>query len=272
MSVEFGRQVARSRAEAGLTLTEVARLVGEDEATVALIESGNLEPSGDLQILLETHLPGIRIDADAAIAAQINIIGERSGAADGRHAGMLKVWHSVLTKLSRGEQLDEKEQAALDHFIQFSGEYRGPVVTAQEFDAMQGALARMGRDQAPAPGQVSDDPSPVANEAEREADYAEFIARSFVDVNALINDLGLAAEVSTEALERVEELKQWLLRLDRPEAELPDEEVRWLQGLLGQIKKISQPAYDMVGTILRHPFAIRVLGDAIRNTIFGDAG
>ena len=112
----------------------------------------------------------------------------------------------------------------------------------------------------------------MANEAEREADYAEFIARSFVDVNALINDLGLAAEVSTEALERVEELKQWLLRLDRPEAELPDEEVRWLQGLLGQIKKISQPAYDMVGTILRHPFAIRVLGDAIRNTIFGDAG
>ena len=90
-------------------------------------------------------------------------------------------------------------------------------------------------------------------------------------VDGAMREGGLIAQpsldVAAEAQRKVEELKQGLLALARPEAELPDEELRWFRRLLSEIKEISPPAFDKAQAILRHPLVATVILEAILRSV-----
>ena len=271
MSVEFGKRMQEVRLKSGVKLEQLAELVGRPMVTLTLIEAGIKEPPNDLQLLLEDKLPGLTIDPEAAIEAHIqvleNSIAQSPGDPD--YQLLARTSTNVLRQLREGKELDERNRAALDHYYRFSDEEYQGQFPADVMAAMSGALGRIpGAGGSGAMSEPTDEPSPPPTDAAApDADFAELVTLRFAEITELVDGLDIDPDVAAEAQGKVEELKQGLLDLARPEAELPDEELRWFRRLLTEIKEISAPAFDKVLAILRHPVVTRVILEAIYRSV-----
>ena len=271
MTVEFGKRMQEVRLKAGMKLEQLAELVGRPVVTLTLIEAGIKDPPNDLQLLLEDKLPGLTIDPEAAIEAHIQVIETSIEQAPGDpdYQLLLRTWTNVVRQLWAGSPLDERNQAALEHYLRFSGEdYQGQFA-ADVMAAMSGALERIpGAGGSGAMSEPAEEPSPPATDAAApdEADFAGLVTLRFAEIVELVGGLDIDPAVAAEAQGKVEELKQGLLALASG-AELPDEELHWFQRLLGEIKEISAPAFDKVQAILRHPVVAREILEAILRSV-----